>query len=57
MFNLGGLGGLCGGGGNGCDNDLWSCVINLIILFIVLEFLCNIIGGVGGLSCENNRCC
>ena len=57
MFNLGGLGGLCGGGGTGCDNDLWSCVINLIILFIVLEFLCNIIGGVGGLSCDNNRCC
>ncbi|MEG1537534.1 MAG: hypothetical protein RR387_04550 [Clostridiales bacterium] len=35
----------------GCSGDLWSCIINLIILFIVLEFLCNIINGNGGLSC------
>lgn len=38
MFNFGG----CNGG---YDGDLWSCLINLIILFIVLEFLCNIING------------
>ena len=41
MFNFGSYG--CG---NGCgENDLWSCLINLIILFIVLEFLCSIING------------
>lgn len=44
MFNFG----LGGNGGCG-DSDLWACLINLIILFIVLEFLCNIING--GLNC------
>ena len=48
MFNFGGASGGCGG-------DLWGCLINLIILFIVLEFLCNIINGAGygpaGLNC------
>lgn len=46
MFNFGNG---CGDG-CGCSSDLWSCVLNLIILFIVLEFLCNIING-GALSC------
>lgn len=58
MFNLGGFGG--GGGcgcGEGCNNGLWGCLINLIILFIVMEFLCNIISGVGGLNCNNNNSC
>ncbi len=53
MFNFGGncgCGDSCGGG-----SGLWSCLLNLIILFIVLEFLCNIISGNGGLSC--NPCC
>lgn len=46
MFNFGsGCGDSCGGG------ELWSCLLNLIILFIVLEFLCNIINGGNGLSC------
>lgn len=52
MFNFGNVGG-CGTGG--CDSGLWSCLINLIILFIVLEFLCNIIGGNQGLNC--GTCC
>jgi len=47
-----GFGNCCGGG---CDNELWSCLLNLIILFIVLEFLCNILSGNSGLTC-NNRC-
>lgn len=51
MFNLGGNCG-CGDG-----NELWSCLLNLIILFIVLEFLCNIISGNNGLTCGNNCCC
>ena len=50
MFNFGGCG--CG---DGCNSDLWGCLINLIILFIVLEFLCNIINGNNGLTCGN--CC
>ncbi|MCL1874084.1 MAG: hypothetical protein FWF85_08215 [Clostridiales bacterium] len=44
---------------NGCNaigGDLWGCIINLIILIIVLEFLCNILGNNGccgaGLSCN-----
>ena len=46
MFNFGnGCGDACGG------SELWSCLLNLIILFIVLEFLCNIISGNNGLSC------
>ncbi|MGI6361598.1 MAG: hypothetical protein ACOX05_04805 [Bacillota bacterium] len=28
---------------NGCSGSVWGCLINLIILLIVLEFLCNII--------------
>jgi hypothetical protein len=53
MFNFGrgGWGGCSWGDG---DGGLWSCLINLIILFIVLEFLCNII--TGGLNCGDNRC-
>lgn len=39
MFNMGGCGTGCNDG-----NGLWSCLLNLIILFVVLEFLCNIIG-------------
>jgi len=35
--------------GDGCNSELWGCLLNLIILFIVLEFLCNIING--GLTC------
>ena len=50
MFNFGGCG--CG---DSCNSDLWGCLINLIILFIVLEFLCNIINGNNGLTCGN--CC
>lgn len=50
MFNLGGCG--CN---DGCGSELWSCLLNLIILFIVLEFLCNIITGAGGLSCGLNN--
>ena len=47
MFNFGsGCGDGCGGG-----NELWSCLINLIILFVVLEFLCNILNGNTGLTC------
>lgn len=45
MFNFGNS---CG---DGCGNELWGCLLNLIILFIVLEFLCNIIGGSNGLNC------
>jgi|GEM_PF-3292717 len=53
MFNFGGSG--CN---NGCGSELWGCVLNLIILFIVLEFLCNIISGTNGLNCGNNcGCC
>ena len=53
MFNLGGCG--CN---DGCGGELWSCLINLIILFIVLEFLCNIISGNNGFTCgNNNNCC
>jgi len=56
MFGLGGSG--CA---DGCgNNEVWSCIINLIILFIVLEFLCQIIGGVGGLNCgvgHRDVCC
>ena len=51
MFNFGGNG--CNEGG--CGSELWGCVINLIILFIVLEFLCNIISGNNGLNCGS--CC
>ena len=48
MFNFGsGCGDGCGCGGN----ELWSCLINLIILFVVLEFLCNILNGNTGLTC------
>ena len=39
MFNLGGV---CGGG---YGNDLWACMVNLIILFVVMEFLGNVING------------
>ena len=52
MFNFGNS---CGCGDGGCDNGLWSCLINLIILFIVLEFLCNIISGNNSLGCGS--CC
>lgn len=45
MFNFGGS--CCNDGGS----ELWSCLLNLIILFIVLEFLCNIISGNNSLSC------
>ncbi len=51
MFNFGNC---CGG--SSCDNELWGCLLNLIILFVVLEFLCNIIGGNNGLHC-GNQCC
>ena len=50
MFNLGGCG--CS---DGCGSELWSCLLNLIILFIVLEFLCNIITGSNGLTCGLNN--
>lgn len=61
MFNFG------YGGNNGCsgcgDGSIWGCLVNLIILLIVLEFLCNIInptscGGYGGCgnSCGNSCC-
>ncbi|MBQ1343005.1 MAG: hypothetical protein IIY40_02450 [Firmicutes bacterium] len=58
MFNFGGCG--CNDGCGG--SELWSCLLNLIILFIVLEFLCNIITGAGGLNCGlsggyGNACC
>lgn len=43
-----GLGNCCDGG---CNNELWSCLVNLIILFVVLEFLCNILNGNTGLTC------
>jgi hypothetical protein len=46
MFSFGN-----GGCGDSCGGELWGCLLNLIILFIVLEFLCNIINGSGGLSC------
>jgi len=36
---------------NGCGGELWSCLLNLIILFIVLEFLCNILSGNNALTC------
>ena len=49
MFNFG-RGGLGGCGWGDGDGGLWSCLINLIILFIVLEFLCNIICNCG-LNC------
>ena len=51
MFNFGN----CGCGDSCGNSDLWGCLLNLIILFIVLEFLCNIISGNSGLSCNN--CC
>ncbi len=47
MFNFGGN--CCND--NGCNSELWGCLLNLIILFIVLEFLCNIISGNNGLNC------
>ena len=50
MFNLGGCG--CS---DGCGGELWSCLLNLIILFIVLEFLCSIITGSNGLTCGMNN--
>ena len=54
MFNFGGCG--CNDGCGG--SELWSCLLNLIILFIVLEFLCNIITGSNGLNCGlTNGCC
>jgi hypothetical protein len=58
MFNFG-----CGGnnGCNGCgDGSIWGCLVNLIILLIVLEFLCNIINPTSCGGCGNgcgNSCC
>jgi hypothetical protein len=51
-----GFGGNCG---DSCGSDTWGCLINLIILFVVLEFLCNIISGANGLNCGNScgNCC
>ena len=63
MFNFGGCGCNDGCGAANCGgSELWSCLLNLIILFIVLEFLCNIITGSGGLNCGlnggyGNSCC
>lgn len=31
-----------------------SCIINLVVIIVVLQFLCQIIGG---LSCDGNNCC
>ena len=50
MFNFGNC---CG---DGCgDNGTWSCLINLITMFVIMEFLCNILGGNNGLNCGS--CC
>lgn len=47
MFNFGsGCTDGCSGG-----SELWGCLLNLIILFIVLEFLCNVLSGQNGLNC------
>ncbi|MGI5892037.1 MAG: hypothetical protein ACOX7H_04780 [Bacillota bacterium] len=51
MFNFG------FNGSNGCsgcgDGSIWGCLVNLIILLIVLEFLCNIINPT---NCGGNCC-
>ena len=41
MFNFGGY-------NNGCGGNSWECIIFLIIVLVVLEFLTSIIG--------NNNC-
>ncbi len=51
MFNFG-----SGCYNGGYDDGLWGCLINLIILFIVLEFLSNIINGNCGAPGINCGC-
>ena len=51
MFNWGN-GASCGGDG------IWSCLISLVILIVVLQFVCGIFGQgcLGGANTNTNDC-
>lgn len=38
-------------GGNGCNLGQWSCIVNLIVILIVLEFLSSLLGNVNCGAC------
>ena len=60
MFNMG-----CNSGCGDWGNGIWGCLLSLIILIVILEFLsgiigCNTIGSActsGNVGCGCNTCC